>query len=271
MHFFKRLMVVLTALFVAVAAGSFLYGSEADPTSLSPLTVKAAAPQQQISDGVEARHVTKHRAVKKATKKTAKKATKKATRKTYKKTVRKVSHQKAAKKTVKKAAKKVVYKKAAPRKSVKKAAKRVVYRPAPSARPNRSAHFNAGVEQQIVTLINRQRTSRGLRALKVRSDLKNFARQWSLQQYDNGRMSHGMLNFTYSTVGGQNVAYADGDLGYFGWAPIWDAAATVNAWMNSPAHRANILNPNYRYTGVGVVYGQKGANGWVFDTQDFAN
>lgn len=29
----------------------------------------------------------------------------------------------------------------------------------------------------------------------------------------------------------------------------------VNAWMNSPSHRANILNPNFEDIGVGVVKG----------------
>ena len=29
--------------------------------------------------------------------------------------------------------------------------------------------------------------------------------------------------------------------------------AVVNAWMNSPGHRANILNPSYTQLGVGYV------------------
>ena len=28
----------------------------------------------------------------------------------------------------------------------------------------------------------------------------------------------------------------------------------VDAWMNSPGHRANILNPSYTMIGVGYVY-----------------
>ena len=34
-----------------------------------------------------------------------------------------------------------------------------------------------------------------------------------------------------------------------------DAPSAVNAWMNSPSHRENILNPNYRDIGIGVVEG----------------
>ena len=50
-------------------------------------------------------------------------------------------------------------------------------------------------------------------------------------------------------------------------------AATVSAWMNSPEHRENILNGEYRETGIGVAAaapasfaaGQAGAT----YTQDF--
>jgi len=34
-------------------------------------------------------------------------------------------------------------------------------------------------------------------------------------------------------------------------------SAAVNAWMNSSGHRANILNGNYNYTGIGVVSSPK--------------
>ena|SRR5258708_2523264 len=34
-----------------------------------------------------------------------------------------------------------------------------------------------------------------------------------------------------------------------------DPASAVNAWMASPTHRANILSPNYKETGIGVVEG----------------
>jgi hypothetical protein len=34
-----------------------------------------------------------------------------------------------------------------------------------------------------------------------------------------------------------------------------DASSAVNAWMNSPTHKENILNPNYKEIGIGVVEG----------------
>ena len=51
-------------------------------------------------------------------------------------------------------------------------------------------------------------------------------------------------------------------------------AATVTAWMNSPEHRANILNGEFRETGMGIAaaappYFAEGAAGATY-TQDFA-
>jgi len=45
------------------------------------------------------------------------------------------------------------------------------------------------------------------------------------------------------------------------------AAAVMQAWMNSPGHRANILNPNFKEIGVGVV---ANAQGYLYWTQEFA-
>ncbi len=34
-------------------------------------------------------------------------------------------------------------------------------------------------------------------------------------------------------------------------------SGAVNAWMNSPGHKANILNSSFNYTGIGVVNSSK--------------
>jgi len=44
------------------------------------------------------------------------------------------------------------------------------------------------------------------------------------------------------------------------------AKEVVNAWMNSPGHRANILSRSYTETGVGAA---KKANGTLYWTQMF--
>lgn len=40
----------------------------------------------------------------------------------------------------------------------------------------------------------------------------------------------------------------------------------VQSWMDSPAHRSNLLRPNYRYLGIGVA----SAGRWIIATQVFS-
>jgi uncharacterized protein YkwD len=44
-----------------------------------------------------------------------------------------------------------------------------------------------------------------------------------------------------------------------------DGAAVVNAWLNSPGHRANIMKPGFHYIGAGAAC----AGGWMFAVTHF--
>ena len=59
---------------------------------------------------------------------------------------------------------------------------------------------------------------------------------------------------------GENLAWGSGQLGC--------PRAIVQAWLNSPGHRKNLLSPRYSAVGVGVVYGnpQGGGSGATFTT-----
>ena len=52
------------------------------------------------------------------------------------------------------------------------------------------------------------------------------------------------FKISYKTAG-ENIAANSSNTG------------TVDAWMNSSGHRANILNGNFNYTGIGVVSSPK--------------
>ncbi|MFT8318974.1 MAG: CAP domain-containing protein [Sporolactobacillus sp.] len=249
MRFFKRM-------FPAFLLAVFLFASAAlgetidQPSQPAVPSSHPAYIHETIKTGVEAKVIKKKKLKKSAASKR-----------------KKILFSRRAIKKTKKSLKKKVVKK----KTVKKHAVKIVL---PTAAANATAQFNGSVEQQIVDQVNTVRNQNGLSSLKIRSDLQNFARQWSLQQYDNGGMSHGMLTFPRKSIAGQNVAYAEGDVNYFGWEQIWSAQATMDSWMNSPEHRANILNRQYKYIGVGVVYGEPSpgsTDGWAFFTQDFSN
>lgn len=108
-------------------------------------------------------------------------------------------------------------------------------------------------EQEVVRLVNTLRLENGLGALTYDWELSRVARYKSQDMKDKNYFSHTsptygspyqmMRSFgiTYRTAG-ENIAK-----GYS------TPQAVVNAWMDSPGHRANILNASYTRIGVGYV------------------
>ena len=111
-------------------------------------------------------------------------------------------------------------------------------------------------ENEVFDLINKQRTNNGLQALKVDEELQKVARIKAQDMVDNNYFAHEsptygspfdmMKSFkiSYKTAG-ENIAANSSNSG------------AVTAWMNSSGHKANILNSNFNYTGIGVVSSSK--------------
>ena len=116
---------------------------------------------------------------------------------------------------------------------------------------------------QVLQLVNAERAKNGLGALTMNTNAGKAAQVRATEivtQFShtrpNGQDPFSALKqfgVSYSTAG-ENIAY-----GY----P--DAQSVMNAWMNSPGHRANILNGSFKQMGVGV-YQAKGTYYW---TQEF--
>lgn len=124
----------------------------------------------------------------------------------------------------------------------------------------------ASYEQQVITLVNKERTSRGLAALVYDSKLGYVARLKSQDMINEKYFSHEspkygspfqmMEYFGLSfSAAGENIAYGQSS-----------AQEVMNSWMNSSGHRANILSAAYTHIGVGVA---KSANGTLYWTQEF--
>ena len=111
-------------------------------------------------------------------------------------------------------------------------------------------------EKEVFDLINKQRIANGLSALKENSELQRVARIKAQDMVNNNYFSHTsptygspfdmMKSFkiSYNTAG-ENIAGNSSN------------SSAVTAWMNSPGHRANILNSSFNQTGIGVVKGSK--------------
>jgi hypothetical protein len=118
---------------------------------------------------------------------------------------------------------------------------------------------------RLVTLVNEARAAHGLRALTVAAGTSTVAAGWTSHLAAQQALSHnpnlaaqleshGSPNWTTYA---ENVA--DGDSS--------SADGMFQAYMNSPEHRANILDPSMRYIGVGVVF----SGSFAWNTLDFVD
>jgi uncharacterized protein YkwD len=133
--------------------------------------------------------------------------------------------------------------------------------PCPGATTMPTAANLSSEDDVVVCLINGERTSRGLHALRRDGDLAQAARR---QASDMVRRTY----FSHVTPGGADLGDRLRAAGYgrgqgwhageaLGWGtgPRATPAALVAAWLDSPAHRHLLLDPGFRELGVGVATG----------------
>jgi len=119
-------------------------------------------------------------------------------------------------------------------------------------------------DTRLLHYINDARTARGMRALRAVAGTTDVAHHWSCHLASSSYLSHdanlvaaldthgSALWTTYGeNVGLQATAYTARDL--------------FRSYMNDPAHRANILDPAFRYVGIWT----KRHNGRRWNTIDF--
>ena len=108
---------------------------------------------------------------------------------------------------------------------------------------------------EVIRLTNVQRTANGLNTLSENSILDNAALAKGNDMLAKGYWAHfapdGTSPWSFFLSFGYKYKYAGENLA----RDFPDAASAVTAWMNSPSHRENILNPNYQEIGIGVVEG----------------
>ena len=139
-----------------------------------------------------------------------------------------------------------------------------------SASPAEAAPAKAKAAEQtlqadIFRLVNDERVDHGCRALTADDRLTEAARAHSAWMGRTGEFSHtgrGGSNFVYRA---KQAGYAKPSAENIAWG-YRSAEQVVDGWMNSPGHRANILNCRSKTVGTGAVYAQNGA---PYYTQDF--
>lgn len=123
-----------------------------------------------------------------------------------------------------------------------------------------------GVESQIsvervIEDTNRQRQNVGLQPLKENSALDAAARAKAANMFAENYWAHfspsGKDPWGFIKSAGYKFSYAGENLA----RNFYNSEDVVTAWMNSPSHKDNLLNPNYQDIGIavaeGVLQGQK--------------
>lgn len=123
------------------------------------------------------------------------------------------------------------------------------------------------VENEILKLVNAERSKNGLSALSMDWQVSRVASYKSQDMADANYFSHtsptygtpfqmlSSFNIKYKSAG-ENIAKGQKT-----------ATSVMEAWMNSSGHKANILNANYTHLGVGYVE----KNGTTYWTQMFVS
>ncbi|MGM0884562.1 MAG: CAP domain-containing protein [Bacillota bacterium] len=118
----------------------------------------------------------------------------------------------------------------------------------PAERPEAASQF----AQQVLQLVNSQRTKAGLGSLSMDDKLANMAMVKAQDMIQNNYFDHNsptygspfdmmrQFQITYRAAG-ENIAKGQSS-----------PEQVMNDWMNSPGHRANILNSSF--TKIGVAY-----------------
>ncbi|RKE17678.1 RNA polymerase sigma factor (sigma-70 family) [Streptomyces sp. TLI_171] len=142
--------------------------------------------------------------------------------------------------------------------------------PAPNTTPASPASASASkrsadLGQQVLDLVNSQRSQAGCGPVRANAQLATAA-----QRHSDDMAARGFFDHTNPDGAGPQQRIDAAGYKWSGWGENIargqkDAAAVMDSWMNSPGHRANILNCKFTELGVGVHLGSGGP--WW--TQDF--
>ncbi len=130
--------------------------------------------------------------------------------------------------------------------------------PLPSVTPSTcTASVDAGVEAQVVELVNAERVALGLAAYSVDGRLRAAARVHAADMACNHFTSHTGSDGSSvrDRVEAQGYAWSWIGENYYVTGNTQNGARVAfDWWMNSTPHRNNLLSPNYTQFGVGYVY-----------------
>ena len=104
---------------------------------------------------------------------------------------------------------------------------------------------DAAMESGFLANLNAQRASRGVAPLTLNSSMSNAAAGWTSQMVNGDFLAHAGDIISGTPAGwtkvGENVGRGK------------TVASLTTAFMNSPGHARNVLDPDYTHVGIAVV------------------
>src|SRR3989344_4995211 len=129
--------------------------------------------------------------------------------------------------------------------------------------------FAAILPKVLVDDTNDSRVANEIGALKVSSLLEAAAKEKAEDMVRKGYFAHvspeGLTPWHWFREAGYNFAYAGENLA----VNFTDSKDITKAWLNSPTHKANILNQNFTEIGIGTAKGNFEGREVVFVVQLF--
>ncbi len=127
--------------------------------------------------------------------------------------------------------------------------------------------LNGVTEQQVLDLINVQRANNGLAAVLLDLNLDAAAEAHALDMATTPCFQHNSCDGTATFTRVKAYYTPNTWLGEIIAAGYSTPEAVVDGWMNSPGHRANILDGNFKVAGVALAYSNVGTyrTYWVVD------
>ena len=123
----------------------------------------------------------------------------------------------------------------------------------------------------LIDYANEDRTAENLTPLRLNNLLSQAAQMKAEDMARRGYFSHdgpnGEKPWTWLDRVGYDYAYAGENLA----VNFFDSKQINDAWMNSPAHKENILKNNFEEIGIGVASGNYEGRSSVFVVQFFAS
>ncbi|TJY37087.1 CAP domain-containing protein [Pontimicrobium aquaticum] len=127
---------------------------------------------------------------------------------------------------------------------------------------NEANEISLTITQEILELVNLHRKSIGKQELIRNSDADNIAKGHTHYMINQGKISHDNFAKRFLELQDQVQAITAGENVAFGYA---NGKTVVDAWLNSPGHKANIEG-DFVYIGIAAV---KDSNGAYYYTQLF--